>query len=63
MSIYARIYSEYARVFSEYIQNMPVYTQSILRVLTVRIMHAQIYSTCRVAEDTGGILECTHTIV
>ena len=63
MSIYARIYSEYDRVFSEYIQNMPVYTQSILRVFTLKIMHAQIYSMRRVAEDTGGILECIQTIV
>ena len=34
MSIYARIYSEYVRVFSEYIQNMPVCTQSVLRVFS-----------------------------
>ena len=63
MSTYARIYSEYVRVFSECIQNMPVYTQSILRVFTLKIMHAQIYSTRRVAEDTGGILECIQTKV
>ena len=63
MSIHARIYSEYVRVFSEYIQNMPVYTQSILRVFTLKGMYARIYSTLRVAEDTGGILECTQSIV
>ena len=63
MSIYARIYSECARVFSEYIQNMPVYTQSILRVFTLKGMYARIYSALRVAEDTGGILECTQSIV
>ena len=63
MSTYARIYSEYVRVFSEHIQNMPVYTQSILRMFTLKGMYARIYSTLRVAEDTGGILECTQSIV
>ena len=51
MSIHARIYSEYLRVFSEYIQNMPMYTQSVLRVFAGHTQREypdifKIYSEC-----------------
>ena len=70
MSIYARIYSEYVRVFSENIQNMPVCTQSVLRVFSKHTQREylnifEIYLECTLLypELSTGNVEKTQSVL